>query len=59
MTYKIKKCCKKLENCKEIDIYKEIINVMGCCDKCYILEDMEYCPYCGIKLELIEEWNII
>ncbi len=55
MTYKFIKYCKKFENCKNIDIYKKTINMMGCCGKCYILEDMEYCPYCRIKLELIEE----
>lgn len=57
-------CCSRFA--KEVAVFNEeneIVNeghftlneknewcVLGCCGDCYVLKDIEYCPFCGAEL---------
>jgi hypothetical protein len=52
-------CCKKFEDALEDSTLERdadgSYNVNGCCGGgCYVLSEVNYCPYCGTKLTLME-----
>ena len=52
----MKYCCDKmkdaiLERNIERNDENNKFDVNGCCGGCYIIYDMEFCPWCGSKLE--------
>lgn len=55
---RVEYCCKKMiEAQKDKHIVLEddgSITAPGCCGGCYILFDLFYCPFCGVKMQIVE-----
>lgn len=59
----LKICCEKLRDATTVSgtqklaaiEYVDGFNVNGCCGGgCYVLSDLEFCPFCGTKFEFDE-----
>lgn len=55
-------CCEHLKEkmskdelgATRINFFRGNLLVVGCCDHCYVLEDLVFCPYCGYDTRLNE-----
>jgi hypothetical protein len=46
-------CCETWETLAKANIvqkYKGLWHVVGCCEHCFVLDNLKFCPYCGTPM---------
>lgn len=51
-------CCQRLKEAlteRVVEEYKGKLATPGCCGGgCFVVDDMDYCPWCGSEIETVE-----